>query len=127
MEKGMAEGRVIGEDLNGLGLTLKAIADENITNPRVWKSIKNIIGTLVVRETDANVTATLFFEKGEIQIQNEVINKPSAYLEAGFEELAALCSGQVGPIRALITRRVRARGNLFRLLKMSKILIGREE
>ncbi len=79
----------------------------------------------MVREAGTGIAVSLFFNKGDIQIQNEAINKPSAYLEAGFEELSELSSGQVGPIMALIRGKIRAGGNLWKLLKMSKTLIGR--
>lgn len=123
----MGEVRVKGEDLNGLGWTIKSLIDGNMEKPKVWDSIKKIRGSLVVRETGADVAATVFFDKGEIEIQDGAVKKPSAHLAAGFDELAEITSGQVGPIRALLTGKIKAGGNLLKLLKMAKAVIDREE
>lgn len=123
----MAEVKIIGKELNGLGLTVKQLIDENIKHPETWKSIEKIEGSLVLREIDADVSVTIFFDKGEISIQNDSITKPSTYLEANFETLAEISSGQLGPIRALMTRKIKAGGNLLKLLRMSKALISLEE
>jgi len=121
----MREVKRKGEELNGLGLTLKQIMDETIQDQKVWKSIKKLEGSLVVREEATDVAVTIFFSKGDVEIQNSAIDKPSAYVKAGFEELADISSGQVHPVMALITRKIRAGGNLLKLLKMTKTLISR--
>ena len=123
----MAEVKVKGEDLNGLGWTIKSLIDGNMENPEVWSSIKKIRGSLVVRETGADVAATVFFDKGELEIQDGAVKKPSAYVAAGFDELAELTSGKVGPIRALLTGKIKAGGNLLKLLKMAKAVIDHEK
>jgi len=123
----MPQVKITGKELNGLGLTLKQIIDENIRHPETWKSVKKIKGSLVLREIDADVSVTIFFNSGEISIQNDSIIKPSCYLEANFENLAEISSAQLGPIKALITRKIKAGGNLLKLLMMSKALISREE
>jgi len=127
MEQGMTEVGVIGDELNGLGMVIKQVLDENLAEPRVRKSTTNLSGTLVVREKGTGISVSLFFNRGEIQIQNEAIDTPSTYLIAGFDELSELSSGQMGPIKALITGKIKAGGNLWKLLKMSKILIRNEE
>ncbi len=123
----MDEVKVKGEDLNGLGWTIKSLIDGNMENPKVWDGIKKIRGSLVVRETGADVATTVFFDKGKLAIQDGAVNKPSAYVAAGFDELAELTSGQVGPIKALLTGKIKAGGNLLKLLKMAKAVIDREE
>lgn len=123
----MTEVGVIGDELNGLGMVIKQVLDENLAEPRVRKSTTNLSGTLVVREKGTGISVSLFFNRGEIQIQNEAIDTPSTYLIAGFDELSELSSGQMGPIKALITGKIKAGGNLWKLLKMSKILIRNEE
>jgi len=123
----MGEVKVKGEDLNGLGWTIKSLIDANMENPKVWANIKKIRGSLVVKETGADVSVTVFFDKGEIEIQDGAVRKPSAHLAAGFDELAEITSGQLGPIRALLTGKIKAGGNLLKLLKMAKAVINREE
>ncbi len=123
----MTEVKVIGEELSGLGVLIKQIVDENIKRPEVWKGIKNIKGTVVLREADSGVAVSLLFDRGRISIRNHAVDSPSAYLEAGFEAISEIGSGQVGPIRAIITRKIKAGGNLWKLLKMSKVLITGEE
>lgn len=123
----MGEVKVKGEDLNGLGWTIKSLIDGNMEKPKVWDRVKKIRGSLVVRETGAGVAATVFFDKGEIEIQDGALKRPSAHLAAGFDELAEITSGQVGPIRALLTGKIKAGGNLLKLLKMAKAVIDREE
>ncbi len=123
----MGEVKVKGEDLSGLGWTIKSLIDRNMENPKIWNSIKKIKGSLVVRETGADIVVTVFFDRGEIKIQDGAVKKPSAWLAAGFDKLAELTSGQIGPIRALLFRKIKAGGNLLKLLKMAKAVIDREE
>ncbi len=92
-----------GEELNGLGLMIKEIS-------------------VVIRETTSGVAGTLHFGAGEIEMQNDAIEKPTAYQEAGFENLAYISSGQMSPMRALPTGKVRVRGNLLTLLKVNYYL-----
>ncbi len=123
----MAEVKVRGEDISGLGWTVKSLLDGNLEKPERWRKIKKIRGSLVVRETGADVANTIFFNKGEIEIQDGAIAKPTAYVEAGFDELSELISGQVGPVKALITGKIKAGGNLLKLLAMAKAMITRED
>jgi putative sterol carrier protein len=123
----MAEGRVGGEELNGLGWVLRQVMDETLQDPKTWKAIRKLKGTLVVRETGANVAVTIFFNNGDVRIQNGATDKPTAYVEGGFEELSEISSGQVGPIRALLGKKIKAGGNLLKLLKMSKVIITRQK
>jgi SCP-2 sterol transfer family len=120
----MAEVKVKGEDLSGLGWTLKSLMDANISKADLWQKVRKIHGTLVVRETGADVAATISFEGDDIFIQDGVIDRPSAYLAAGFDELSEVASGQIGPIRALVTGKIKARGNLLKLLRMAKAIIS---
>jgi len=126
-EANMAEVKVRGEDLSGLGWTIKSLLDGNLEKPERWRKTKKIKGSLVVRETGADVANTIFFNKGEIEIQDGAIEKPTAYVEAGFDELSELISGQVGPVRALITGKIKAGGNLLKLLAMAKTMITKED
>lgn len=123
----MREVKVKGEDLSGLGWALKSVMDGNMQNREVWASIKSIKGSLVVREKRADVAVTVFFNNGEIEIENGAIAKPTAYLAGGFDELSEVTSKQVGPIKALITGKIKARGNLLKLLKMANAIILSEE
>jgi putative sterol carrier protein len=122
----MAEVTVIGEDLSGLGWTLKSLIDANLSNPDLRERLRKLQGTLVVKETRADVSVTLFFDKGDLRIKEGDGSRPSAHLEAGFEELAEVASGQVGPIRALLTRRIKAGGNLLKLLRMAEVIISKK-
>ncbi|MGC8604095.1 MAG: SCP2 sterol-binding domain-containing protein [Desulfomonilaceae bacterium] len=124
----MKEVRVLlGSELNGLGMTIKQLIDQNLVNPKIRDKAKKLKGSLVIREAETGIAVTIFFRKGELQIQNDIIEKPSAHLEAGFDSLAEISSGEVGPIKALLTRRIKAGGNLLKLLKMSQVLICKEE
>ncbi len=127
MEQQVREVKIRGKELNGIGLTLKQIIDKNIENPSVWKSLRRLKGSLVIKEAGSGTLVSLFFDSGRIWIQNKAMDKPSAYVEAGFVELADMSSGRVGPIRSLVSGRIRARGNLVKLLRMSKVLISQED
>jgi hypothetical protein len=120
----MAEVKIKGEDLSGLGWTLKSLMDANISKADVWQKVRKIHGTLVVRETDADVAATISFEGDDIFIQDGAIDRPNAYLGAGFDELSEVASGQIGPIRALVAGKIKARGNLLKLLRMAKAIVS---
>lgn len=123
---GMLEIKVGGEELNGLGAILKQVMEETIQDPGTWKTIRRLQGTLVVRERESQVAVHIDFHQGEIQIQNGSVDKPTAYVEGGFEELSAISSGQVGPIRALLGKKIKTGGNLWKLLRMSKVIINRK-
>ena len=120
----MTELKVLQEDLNGLGWTIKSLMDENLKRPEVYESIKKIKGILVVTEADADVTVSLIFDRGDLSICNGAKARPSARLSGSFLNLSEVISGEVGPIRALLTGKIKARGNLLKLLKMAKALIG---
>ena len=122
----MREVAVIGEDLNGLGWTLKSLMDDNLANDKVWKAVRKISGTMVVTETAADVSVTIFFEKGGIKIQDGAIANPTARLAAGFEELSEVAGGQTGPVKALLTGKIKAGGNLIQLLRMARVIITRD-
>lgn len=123
----MAKVKVRGEDLSGLGWTIKSLMDANLERPELLAKVSKIQGTLVVRETGANVANTVFFDKGEIAIEDGAIPKPTASLAAGFDELSEVTSGQVGPIWAVLTGKIKASGNLWKLLQMAKAIIILEE
>lgn len=121
----MTELKVLQEDLNGLGWTIKSLMDENLKRPEVYESIKKIKGALVVTESDANITVSLVFDRGALSICNGAVDKPSARLSGTFEGLSEVISGETGPIRALLSGKIKAGGNLLKLLKMAKALISR--
>lgn len=122
----MEEVTVIGEDLNGLGWTIKSLMDQNLEKPGIYEKVRKIKGSLVVRETGADVAVTVLFLQGRFEIKNEAMDRPSAYLAAGFEQLSELTSGQIHPIKALLTGKIQARGNLIKLLRMAQAVISRE-
>ena len=123
----MPEVKVGGEELCGLGWILKQVMDETIQVQEKWETIKKLNGTLVIKETDSHVAVTISFNSGDVQIREGAMEKPTAHIEGRFEELSEISSGQVGPIRALLGRKIGAGGNLLQLLKMSKILINRKQ
>jgi len=43
--------------------------------------------------------------------------------EAGFENMAYISSGQISPTMALLTRKVKARGNLLVLMKIAPLMV----
>jgi len=126
MEQAKREVKVKEDDLSGLAWTLKSLIDGNMNKPELWKNLENIKGTLVVKETSANVTSTVFFNEGEIEIKDGAVDNPTAYLAAGFDELSEVASGQVGPIKAVLTRKIKVGGNPLKLLKMAKAIITTE-
>src|SRR4030042_1642042 len=112
-----------GEELNGLGVMLKEIMDENLKDPKKYRSVEGLNASVVIREASSGVAITLHFRHGDIEMQNDAIDKPTAYMEAGFENLAYISSGQLSPIKAILTGKLKARGNLLTLLKISNITV----
>jgi len=120
----MAEVRVKkGEELNGLGMMLKEIMDTNLKDQKKYKSVEKLKGSVVIREATSCVAITLHLRQGEIEIQNGDIDKPTAYMEAGFENLAYISSGQISPMKAILTGKLRTKGNPLTLLKLSNITV----
>jgi putative sterol carrier protein len=112
-----------GEELNGLGTMLKEIMDTNLKDPKKYKSIEKVKGSVVIKESMSSVAVTLYLDQGKLELQNDAIAKPTAYMEAGFENLAHISSGQLNPIVAILTGKVKSGGNPFLLLKVSKIMV----
>jgi putative sterol carrier protein len=112
-----------GEELNGLGTMLKEIMDTNLKDPKKFKSIEKLKGSMVIRESTSGVAVTLHLNEGELELQNDAIDKPTAYMTAGFENLAYISSGQLSPIMAMLTGKLKAGGNPFMLLKVSNITV----
>ncbi len=112
-----------GEELNGLGAMLKEIMDTNLKSPKKCKSVENVKGSVVIKESTSGVCVTLHFDRGKLELQNGAVAKPTAYMEAGFENLAHISSGRLSPILAMFTGKVKSRGNPTLLLKVSKIMI----
>lgn len=112
-----------GEELNGLGVMLKEIMDTNLKNPKKSKSVEKVKGTVVIKESTSGVAVTLHLDRGKLELQNDAMAKPTAYMEAGFENLAHISSGQLSPIVAMLTGKLKSRGNPLLLLKTSKIMV----
>jgi putative sterol carrier protein len=112
-----------GEGLNGLGKMLKETMDTNLEDPKIYKRVEKLKGSVVIKESTSGVAVTLHFRQGEIEIQNDAIEKPNAYQEAGFENMAYISSGQLNPTMALLTGKVKARGNLLLLMKITPIMV----
>jgi putative sterol carrier protein len=112
-----------GEELNGLGAMLKEIMDTNLKDPRKCKSIEKVKGSVVIKESTSGVAVTLHLDQGKLDLQNDAIVRPTAYMEAGFENLAHISSGQLNPIMGILTGKLKSRGNPLLLLKISKIMV----
>lgn len=112
-----------GEELNGLGRMLKETIDTNLQDSKKYKRIEKLKASVVIKEGTSGVAVTLHFRQGEIEIQNDAIDKPNAYQEAGFENMAYISSGQISPTMALLTRKVKARGNLLVLMKIAPLMV----
>jgi putative sterol carrier protein len=112
-----------GEELNGLGGMLKEIMDTNLKDPKKYRSIEKVKGSVVIRESTSGVAVTLHLDQGKLGLQNDAIAKPTAYMEAGFENLAHISSGQLNPIMAMLTGKLKSRGSPLLLLKISKIMV----
>jgi putative sterol carrier protein len=114
-----------GEELNGLGVMLKEIMDTNLADPEKHKSIEKVKASVVIRESTSGVAVTLHLNQGRLELQNDAIARPTAYMEAGFENLAHISAGQLNPIVAILTRRLKSRGNPLLLLKISRIMVAK--
>ena len=112
-----------GEKLNGLGRMLKETIDTNLQDSKKYKRIEKLKASVVIKESTSGVAITLHFRQGEVEIQNDAIDKPNAYQEAGFENMAYISSGQINPTMALLTRKVKARGNLLVLMKIAPLMV----
>ncbi|MBM3154001.1 MAG: SCP2 sterol-binding domain-containing protein [Chloroflexi bacterium] len=112
-----------GQELNGLGTMLKEIMDTNLKDPKKYKSIEKLKGSMVVKESTSGVAITLHLKEGELELQNDAVEKPTAFMEAGFENLAYISSGQLSPIMAMLTGKLKAGGNPLMLLKVANITV----
>jgi len=112
-----------GEELNGLGTMLKEIMDTNLKDPKKYKSVEKLKGSVVIKESTSGVAVTLHLNEGNLELHNDAVAKPTAYMEAGFENLAYISSGQLSPIVAMLTGKLKSGGNPLLLLKISNITV----
>jgi len=112
-----------GEELNGLGTMLKEIMDTNLKDASKYKSVEKVKASMVIKESTSGVAVTLYLDQGKLELHNDAIAKPTAYMEAGFENLAHISSGELNPIVAILTGRLKSRGNPLLLLRISKIMV----
>lgn len=112
-----------GEELNGLGMMFKEVLEKNLSDGRKYDSVRKLNASVVIREATSGVAVTLIFRSGDIQMQNDAVDRPTASMEAGFETLAYIGSGQLSPVRAVLTGRLKMRGNPITLLKISRITV----
>ena len=112
-----------GEELNGLGAMLKEIMDTNLKDPKKHKSIEKAKGSVVIKESTSGVAVTLYLDQGQLELQNDAIARPTARMEAGFENLAHISSGQLHPVVAILTGKLKSGGDPFLLLKISRIMV----
>jgi len=112
-----------GEGLNGLGTMLKEIMDTNLKDASKYKSVEKVKASMVIKESTSGVAVTLYLDQGKLELHNDAIAKPTAYMEAGFENLAHISSGELNPIVAILTGRLKSRGNPLLLLRISKIMV----
>ena len=112
-----------GEELNGLGTMLKEIMDTNLKDASKYKSVEKVKASMVIKESTSGVAVTLYLDQGKLELHNDAIAKPTAYMEAGFENLARISSGELNPIVAILTGRLKSRGNPLLLLRISKIMV----
>ena len=120
----VAEVRVkAGQELNGLGSMLQEIIDTNLKDSKKYKSIERVKGSVVIKESTSAVAVTLHLRQGKLELENDAIAEPTAYMEAGFENLAHISSGQTNPVMAMLSGKLKAKGNPLLLLKIAKILV----
>ncbi|MBM4446985.1 MAG: SCP2 sterol-binding domain-containing protein [Chloroflexi bacterium] len=112
-----------GEELNGLGEMLKETMDTNLKDPKKYKSIEKLKGSVVIKESTSGVAVTLHLNQGNLELHNDAIDKPTAYMEARFENLAYISCGKLSPIVAMLTGKLKAGGNPLLLLKISNITV----
>jgi len=112
-----------GEELSGLGTMLKEIMDTNLKDVKKYKSVEKVKGSVVIKESTSGVAVTLHLDRGKLELENDAIAKPTAYMKAEFENLAHISSGQLNPIVGILTGKLKSGGNPLLLLKISKIMV----
>jgi len=86
-------------------------------------NVVKVKGSVVIKESTSGVAVTLHLDQGKLELRNDAVANPTAYMEAGFENLAHISSGQLSPIVAMLTGKMKSRGNPLLLLKVSKVMI----
>jgi putative sterol carrier protein len=112
-----------GVELNGLGVIIKQAVEKNLENPKKAKKVDKLNASVVIRETTTDVAITLNFKEGDIVIQNDAVEKPSVTFSGTFQTLGDVLLGEVGPIRSVLTRKTKARGNILKLMKAQNVII----
>lgn len=116
-----------GEVLNILGMVLKNTVDKNLQDPKKSKGIQKMEGILVVKASDADMLASISFKRGDIHVQNGALDNPTVHMTGSFTNLAKVNTAQIGPIRAMLTRKVNVKGNPLKALRMSGAIIRKED
>jgi putative sterol carrier protein len=112
-----------GEDPNRLGMIIKHAIDKNLQDAKKAQIVRNLRAAVVIREVTSGTAITIHFEQGEISMHNDAVDKPSATMEGSWESLGKVLMNKIGPIRSVIMRKTKARGNILKLMKASKVII----
>ena len=90
----------------------------------IFKTTPEILQKIVPKPLVPNPFNLMFIYVSKLNIEISETEK-YPYLEAGFIELADISSGHLGPVKALLTGKIKAKGNFIKLLEMSQVLISR--
>jgi putative sterol carrier protein len=112
-----------GEQLIGLGVIAKTAIDKNLQIPKKVKKIENLKASIILKETESNAAVTMYFDRGQVAIHNGAIDKPNATMAGTWENLGKVLLGEINMYWAALTFRVKVRGNLFKVLKASNVII----
>jgi alkylation response protein AidB-like acyl-CoA dehydrogenase len=126
----------VSDFVSDLGRVIRKWGDERYVPVRQqvdedWKDHRIVEPLLKEVLVDLGINAAFFpAEVGGTDIPDPltcvtVVYEELARIDAGFIELADISSGRLGPIKALLTGKINAKGNLIKLLKMSRVLINR--
>lgn len=116
--------RVIIEDpprMNLLGLMLGSLVERNARREDLARLLSALNGSVMVQAGEMHVT--LAFDQGTLTITRRIPDRPSAMVSGSMDSLLGLALGR-GLVGAYLSGRLKAKGNLFFLLKMRPLLVA---
>lgn len=99
-------------------LILKRIMERNLQDDKVLKKVQNLNADIFLKVGE--MTSTLIFRKGDIEIREGKVSNSSSYIEGSLSDFISIALGKY-PLMAFLKRKIKLGGNLFNLLPLVKV------
>lgn len=107
------------DSMNLLGLFVRDLMERNLARPPAAARARRLRGRVALKA--GRMAVTLCFHNGEVALERGADERANAAVEGSLAAFLRLGLGQ-NPLRAVLTRQVKVRGNLWLLAQTMGLL-----